>query len=81
MDYTPLFLLALVTTWIPAYFITSLPIWEIGKLALGGCTSFILYFTILYIFRNETLNDSLKLIQPRVPTRILKSWVSIFIRN
>ncbi len=81
MDYIPLFLLAFTTTWLPAYFITSLPIWEIGKLVIGGSTSFILYFTILYIMRNETLNDFLKLIQPRTPTRILKSWVSIFIRN
>ena len=81
MDYLPLFLLAFATTWIPAHFITMLPIWGIGKLVLGGTVSFILYFTILYIIRNETLNDTLKLIQPRIPTRILKSWVSILIRN
>ena len=81
MDYTPLFLLAFASTWLPAYFITSLSIWAIGKLAIGGSISFILYFTVLYIIRNETLNDSLKLIHPHIPTRILKSWISTFIHN
>ena len=81
MDYTPLFLLAFATTWIPAYFITMLPMWAIGKLLAGTLVSFTLYFTILYISHNETLNDLLKLIQPRIPTNIFKSWIAIFIRN
>ncbi len=81
MDYMPLFLLAFTTTWFPAYFITMLPIWAIAKLMLGGIVSFTLYFTILYITHNETLNNFLKLIQPRIPTNTLKSWIAIFIRN
>lgn len=81
MDYMPLFLLAFATTWFPAYFITMLPMWAIGKLMLGGIVSFTLYFTILYITHNNTLNDFLKLIQPRIPTNTFKSWVNIFIRN
>lgn len=81
MDYTPLFILAFITTWIPAYFITALPIWAITQLAIGGTASFTLYFTILYITKNNTLNDLLKLIQPRIPTHTLKNWVNVFIRT
>ena len=81
MDYTPLFLLALATTWLPAYFITMLPIWAIAKLALGGTVSFLLYFSILYLSKNETLNDTLKLLQPRIPTHTLKTCIALFIRN
>ena len=81
LDYVPLFLLAFTTTWIPACIITMLPMWAIAKLIFGGIVSFTLYFTILYMTHNETLNDFLKLIQPRVPTNILKSGVKIFIRN
>ena len=80
-DYTPLFLLAFTTTWGTAHFITMLPMWAIGKLMLGGIVSLALYFTVLYITHNETLNDFLKLIQPRIPTNALKSWIAIFIRN
>ncbi len=80
MDYTPLLLLAFATTWIPAYFIMMLPMWAICKLIIGGSVSLIIYFAILYITHNETLNDFLKLIQPRIPTNILKSWIAIFIR-
>lgn len=81
MDYTPLFILAFITTWIPAYFITTLPIWAIAQLAIGGSMSFILYFAILFITKNNTLNDLLKLIQPRIPTHTLKKWVNVFIRT
>lgn len=81
MDYTPLFMLAFITTWIPAYFITALPIWAITQLAIGGSISFILYFAILFITKNNTLNDLLKLIQPRIPTHTLKKWVNVFIRT
>lgn len=81
MDYTPLFILAFITTWIPAYFITALPIWAIAQLAIGGSISFILYFAILFITKNNTLNDLLKLIQPRIPTHTLKKWVNVFIRT
>lgn len=76
MDYLPLFLLTVVTTWGPAIFITQLPIWAIGKLAIGGTISALLYFFILYSTKNESLNYMLKLIQPRIPTTILKKWVA-----
>lgn len=81
MDYTPLFILAFITTWIPAYFITTLPIWSIAQLAIGSSISFILYLAILFITKNNTLNDLLKLIQPRIPTHTLKKWVNVFIRT
>ena len=81
MDYTPLFILAFITTWIPAYFITVLPIWAIAQLAIGGIVSALLYFFILYSTKSESLNYMLKLIQPRIPTTILKKWVAALIRS
>ena len=80
MDYTPLFFLAFATTWIPAYFVTQLPIWPIAQLAIGGISSALLYFVILYITKNESLNDTLKLIQPRIPTQFIKKRVQTLIR-
>ena len=80
MDYIPLFLLAFATTWIPAYFITQLPIWPIAQLAIGGTSSALFYFMILYTTKNESLNDTLKLIQPRIPGQITKKAISSFIR-
>ena len=64
MDYMPLFLLAFATTWIPAYLITMLPIWAIGKLMLGGIVSFTLYFTIYLLFFQHLL--SRKVAQTRI---------------
>lgn len=81
MDYTPLFLLAFVTTWLPAYFITQLPILPIAQLAIGGISSAILYFLILFISKNESLKETLQLLQPRVPTQRLKYVIQFFIKK
>lgn len=81
MDYLPLFLFANLTTWPIAYFILQLPILPIFQLALGGSASALIYFATLYLCKNETLNDLLKIIQPRVPTMQLKKFVGYFIRN
>lgn len=81
MDYTPLFLLAFATTWIPAYFITQLPIWPIAQLAIGGVSSAVLYFAILFITKNGSLTETLKILQPRIPTHFLKSTVQYIIRK
>lgn len=81
MDYTPLFLLAFATTWIPAYFVTQLPIWPIAQLAIGGVSSAVLYFVILFITKNGSLTETLKILQPRIPTHFLKSTVQYIIRK
>lgn len=80
MDYTPLFILAFLTTWIPAWFIMQIPVLPILQLIIGGLVSSILYFSILYLTKNDTLNDVLLLLQPRVPTRVLKRFLLVFIR-
>lgn len=81
MDYLPLFLFANLTTWPIAYFILQLPVLPIFQLMLGGSSSALIYFATLYLCKNETLNDLLKIIQPRVPTMLLKKLVACFIRN
>lgn len=81
MDYIPLFLLALTSTWIPAWFITDIPIWGIGQLAIGGGVSFLIYFSILYFTRNQSLRETLVIISPKVPTSLLKKIVNYFISN
>ena len=81
MDYMPLFILAFMTTWIPAWFIIQMPVLPILQLIIGGLVSSILYFSILYFLRNNSLNDALILIQPRVPTRMLKRCISFFVRS
>lgn len=80
MDFIPLFLFANLTTWPVAYLILQLPILPFFQLALGGTASALIYFFILYFCKNETLNDFLKLMQPRVPTHRLKLLVAYFIR-
>ncbi len=81
MDYSPLFVLAFATTWIPAYFVTKLHILPIAQLALGGISSAILYFVILFISKNESLKETLQLLQPRVPTQRLKYVIQFFIKK
>jgi len=81
LDYTPLSLLAFATTWIPAYFITALPVWAIAKLIIGGTVSALIYFIVLYLSKNTALNDTLKILQPHIPTRTLKKWSNNLIRT
>lgn len=81
MDYIPLFLFANLTTWPVAWIVLQLPILPIFQLIIGGLTSAIIYFLSLYLFKNETLNNLLKLIQPHVPTSKLKTLIANFVRN
>lgn len=80
MDFIPLFLYANLTTWPVAYLILQLPLYPIFHLILGTLFSGFIYFFSLYFFKNETLNDLLKLMQPRVPTPVLKKIVAKLIR-
>lgn len=81
MDYTPLFLLALATTWGPAILITQFPVLPIFQLILGGLVSFSLYFFTLYFLKTQALNDTLLIVQGRLPGRKLKNAISFFIRD
>lgn len=80
MDYIPLFLYANLTTWPIAWLVLKLPILPIFQLVLGGGLSALVYFIILYLCKNETLNDFLKIIQPRIPTNKLKTLIQCFVR-
>ena len=72
MDYTPLFLLSLLTTWGPCYLITRLEIHAIFQLLIGGSTSAILYYLILRITNNESLRDILLIIGNNAPLKIIQ---------
>lgn len=80
MDYLPLFLYANLTTWPVAFLVLQLPLHPIFQLIIGGFTSAFIYFFTLYIGKNESLNDLLKILQPKVPTQLLKTFLLKFIR-
>lgn len=74
MDYLPLFLLALATTWGPALFIVRLPIHPIAQLAIGGFTSAGLYLLILRLSRNESLRELILIVENQFPEGKLKTF-------
>lgn len=81
MDFIPLFFFANLTTWPIAWLVLQFPILPIFQLMLGGSASAIIYLTILYLCKNESLIDLLRIIQPRVPTNKLKAFVNHLIRE
>ena len=80
MDYIPLFLLAFVSTWLPANFIINLPIWPITQLAIGGTISFCIYFSVLYLAKNQSLNETLRILHSKLPLKSLQHIAEYFIR-
>ena len=64
-DYLPLSLLAIACAWIPGSLAEQLPCHYILKLAAGGLASAALYYGILRIRKDETLQQLLGLLQGR----------------
>ncbi len=78
-DYAPLFLLALATTWGPALFIVHLPLPPVAQLLIGGFTSLILYLFILRVTHNESLNETLRIIEAQLPQGKIKKLCAKYV--
>lgn len=81
MDFFPLFIFANVTTWPIAYLSNQLSVAPFFQLLIGGISSAILYFIVLYLLKNETLNDFLLLLKSRVRVKSLSNFIDCFIRT